>query len=77
MISQFFTDIEQKYKDYTIYIHNFSSFDSLYMLKILYNMYKISSLFKDGKIISLNLSSKTKNKKDKKYKSSIKDSLKL
>jgi hypothetical protein len=75
MISQFFTDIENKYKDYTIRIHNFSSFDSLYMLKTLYKKYKTNPLFKDGKVISLNLSSK--NKKDNKFKLFIKDSLKL
>jgi hypothetical protein len=74
MISQFFTDIEKIYKDYTIRIHNFSSFDSLYMLKILYQKYKTRPLFKDGKVISLNLSSKSK--KDK-FKMFIKDSLKL
>ena len=77
MISQFFKDIEQKYKGYTIRIHNFSKFDSLYMLKILYKMYKIGALFKDGKVISLNLSSKNKSKKVKKLKLFIKDSLKL
>jgi DNA polymerase type B, organellar and viral len=77
MISQFFKDIEQKYKGYTIRIHNFSKFDSLYMLKILYKMYKIGALFKDGKVISLNLSSKNKNKKENKLKLFIKDSLKL
>jgi hypothetical protein len=74
MISQFFTDIEKIYNNYTIRIHNFSSFDSLYMLKILYQKYKTSPLFKDGKVISLNLSSKYK--KDK-FKMFIKDSLKL
>ena len=63
MILQFFTDIENKFKNYTIYIHNFSSFDSLYMLKILYKKYRINPLFKDGKVISLNLSSKNRKNK--------------
>jgi DNA polymerase type B, organellar and viral len=40
-------------------------------------MYKIGALFKDGKVISINLSSKNKNKKAKKQKLFIKDSLKL
>jgi DNA polymerase elongation subunit (family B) len=78
MIIQCFDDIFKKYKSHIIYIHNLSNFDSVYLLKVLYKKYKINTLFKDGKTISINSFLKFKeNNKIKTYKLSFNDSLML
>lgn len=46
----------------SVYFHNFSGFDSIFILKILSNMegIKASPIFRDGKLISLKVGYKTK-----------------
>jgi hypothetical protein len=66
MINDFLLDIEKVSNKHTIYIHNLSSFDSLFMLKALYNNYLTKPMFKDNKIISINVK-KIINKNNKKY----------
>jgi DNA polymerase type B, organellar and viral len=55
MINDFLQDIEKVSNKHTIYIHNLSSFDSLFLLKSLYKNYTTKPLFKDNKIISINI----------------------
>jgi DNA polymerase type B, organellar and viral len=55
MIKEFVLDIEKVANKHTIYIHNLSSFDSLFILKALYKIFITKPLFKDNKIISINL----------------------
>lgn len=62
MITQFLNDIQKKYNKYTTYIHNLSNFDSVYLIKSLYKKYKINTLFKQGKSISINSSLRIKHK---------------
>jgi hypothetical protein len=50
--------IEKKYKNYTIYVHNLKSFDSIFIIKTLVKRYKTKVLFKDGGLLSIRLSSK-------------------
>jgi hypothetical protein len=48
----------RKYHLYKVYIHNFSYFDSVFMLRVLSNMnIKITPIIRDGRIINLTLSS--------------------
>jgi hypothetical protein len=43
----------KKYSSYVIYAHNFSSFDGIFILKLLSSHYNIIPLIKDGKIIQI------------------------
>lgn len=48
--------LRKKYDQYKIYIHNFSHFDSVFMIKVLSNMNLTRSpIIRDGKIINLKL----------------------
>jgi hypothetical protein len=77
MIVTFFNDIEKVCNKYTIFIHNLSNFDGVYILKCLVKKYKPKVLFKDGKVISINISIPKKSKKDNSFYFTLKDSLKL
>jgi len=44
-----------KYNNYNVYAHNFSSFDGIFLLKILNKIGNIFPTIKDGKLISINL----------------------
>lgn len=55
MLKNFLSDIEEMSNKHTIYIHNLSSFDSLFLLKSLYNKFITKPLFKDNKIIYINI----------------------
>src|SRR5882672_4689900 len=78
MISVFLIDIFVYCPDSTIYVHNLSSFDSLYLLKSLYKYFNTSPIIKDNKIISINVSKIINmNNKNKKIKLFFKDSLLL
>jgi len=44
-----------KYNNYNVYAHNFSSFDGIFLLKILNKIGNINPTIKDGKLISVNL----------------------
>jgi hypothetical protein len=66
MIIEFLIDITVKFKKYTCYAHNFSSFDSLYLIELLYQKYKCKLLLKNSKIYSVNISNKNLNKEEKK-----------
>jgi hypothetical protein len=68
---------KSKYNDYTVYAHNFSSFDGLFLLKILNKIGIITPLIKDGKLISVNLSYQVKENSDKFYNLKFNDSLLL
>nr|AWA82154.1 hypothetical protein [Cantharellus cibarius] len=49
--------LRKKYDQYKVYIHNFSHFDSVFMIKVLSNMnLNILPLIRDGRIIDLKLS---------------------
>ena len=49
--------LRKKYDQYKIYIHNFSHFDSIFMIKVLSNMnLTMSPIIRDGRIIDLKLS---------------------
>jgi hypothetical protein len=56
----FLTDLQNKYNKYTIYVHNLSNFDCVYLLKSLCKLFNANTLLKDGKIISLQMSNKKK-----------------
>jgi hypothetical protein len=79
MILEFLNDMEKSYNKYIVYIHNLSSFDSIYLLRNIYNKYKSHTLFKDGKCIFINISKKTKKGKEKmvKFNLNLHDSLLL
>src|SRR5271154_5831703 len=80
MIERFIEDLQIKFNKYTIYFHNLSNFDGIFLLKILYKKYKTKILFKDEKSISINISDKKdNNKKIKKntFNLNFKDSLLL
>ena len=78
MILVFLNDMEDKFNKYTIYIHNLSSFDSIYLLKILYKYFKSKPIFKDNKVISINIYKKyIEEGKPNVFKLFFKDSLKL
>jgi hypothetical protein len=47
-----------KYKNYTVYAHNFSSFDSVFLYSLVYSYYKVKFLSKDNHILSLIIRSK-------------------
>jgi hypothetical protein len=71
MVIKSFKDIKSKYNNYTIYVHNLSNFDSIFILKVLSKIYKINSINKEGKFISINIHSKdNKNKFNIKIKDS-------
>jgi hypothetical protein len=44
----------RKYKNYNIYAHNLSSFDGIFLLKILNKIGIVEPVIKDGRIISIN-----------------------
>nr|UEX92806.1 hypothetical protein [Marasmius tenuissimus]UEX92819.1 hypothetical protein [Marasmius tenuissimus]UEX92900.1 hypothetical protein [Marasmius tenuissimus] len=44
-----------EYNNYNVYAHNFSSFDGIFILKILNRLGNIEPVIKDGKIISVKL----------------------
>jgi len=49
--------LRKKYDQYKIYIHNFSHFDSIFMIKVLSNMnLTMSPIIRDGRIIDLKIS---------------------
>jgi hypothetical protein len=77
MILEFLNDMEHNYNKIknTIYVHNLSNFDSIYILKNIYNKYKCHTFFKDGKCIFINLT-KMDSKKIK-FKLNFNDSLLL
>ena len=51
------TLLRKKYNQYKIYIHNFSNFDSIFMLKVLSSMdLKIRPIIRDGRMIELKIS---------------------
>jgi DNA polymerase III delta subunit len=79
MIIEFLSDMEKNYNKHTVYVHNLSSFDSIYLLKIIYSKYKSHTLFKDGKCIFINIFKNIKKDKGKinKFKLNIHDSLLL
>jgi hypothetical protein len=66
----------RKYKGYNIYAHNFSSFDGIFLLKILNKIGIINPTIKDGKIISVNFNYKT-DKSNKYYSLKFCDSILL
>src|SRR5260221_8888125 len=75
-IEDLFTD----FPNYTIYVHNLSSFDSVFMLKVLNKNYKCKTIFKNNRAIKIILSKEVVNEKNKKIKKkilTIKDSLML
>jgi hypothetical protein len=43
----------KKYDNYKIYIHNFSGFDGIFLLKILANLGECKPIIPKGKIISI------------------------
>jgi hypothetical protein len=48
--------LRKKYDQYKIYIHNFSHFDSVFMMKVLSNMnLTMSPIIRDGRIINLKI----------------------
>jgi hypothetical protein len=63
MIEKCIEDLQIKFNKYTIYFHNLSNFDGIFLLKILYKKYKTKILFKDEKSISINISDKKDNNK--------------
>ena len=49
--------LRKKYNQYKVYIHNFSNFDSIFMLKVLSSMkLSIRPLIRDGRMIELKIS---------------------
>jgi hypothetical protein len=65
-----------KYSGYSVYFHNFSHFDSIFVLKILVNMddIKVTPTIRDGKILKLHVQFDKRTKKTKsgvKYQGSI------
>ena len=60
-----FIDLFTKYPNHTIYTHNLGGFDSFYMIKGLYKIASIKTLFKDNNLISIEATRtiKIKNKK--------------
>ena len=85
LINCFNNILSKMYNDYTFYTHNFGSFDSIFILKILteYNIqvgfeyYKLKTTFRDNKLLKLVVSVKKLNdvtKKEQLYKISIVDS---
>jgi hypothetical protein len=48
-----------KYKGFTVYVHNFYGFDSIFFYKLVFNHYSVKYLSKDEDIISLTISSLT------------------
>jgi len=70
--------MEEKYNKNTIYIHNLSSFDSIYLLKNIFSKYKCKTHFKEGKCIYINISNvNNREKKGESLKIDINDSLLL
>ena len=54
MIKEAFKSIfKRKYKGYVIYAHNFSGFDSIFIIKTLSTLCSINIIIKDGKVIQL------------------------
>jgi len=51
----------KKYDGYTVYVHNLSNFDSLFMLKALASEFKIDPFFHNNSLYSLNVSKQVKN----------------
>lgn len=63
----------RKYKNHKVYVHNLSSFDSVFLLRILNNMENVNTrlIQNNGKLINLNINY------DNKYTLSLRDSLLL
>jgi hypothetical protein len=68
MIKQFLIDLSEKFNKYTCYTHNLSSFDGLYLIKLIYQQFKSNVLLKDNKLFSIKISNKNnKNNKNNEH----------
>jgi hypothetical protein len=74
MIHTSIMDLFKYYSNYTIYIHNLSKFDSLFLLKIFYKHFDCKVKFKDNRAIEIKI--KTSNNSSN-LKLTFKDSLML
>jgi hypothetical protein len=73
------TLIKSTHDSYKIYVHNLSSFDGIFLLRILSNIpgAKLNPVIKDGKMINLAISWKKTENSLKSYKIDFRDSLLL
>jgi hypothetical protein len=53
MLLQALTDLLKFNPNAKVYIHNFSNFDYMFLIKVLFSNFKVKPFFKDGKVISL------------------------
>jgi DNA polymerase type B, organellar and viral len=56
MLNICFSDIFQNCIGYTLYAHNLSSFDGLFIIKTLYRLFDVKPIFKDNKIMTFEIS---------------------
>jgi hypothetical protein len=61
MIQGFQSIMKRKYDGYTIYTHNFSHFDSIFIIDILSRLGQVKPFMRDGKILRLTFKFKLPN----------------
>lgn len=66
-----------RYKNYTVYSHNFSGFDSIFLYSLVFSYYKVNFLSKDSHIISMTISSLIGTPNKLKSKLTFRDSARL
>jgi hypothetical protein len=53
MLNKCLEDIFKLFPKHTVYVHNLGGFDSLYLIKSLYKISEVNTLFRDNKLISI------------------------
>jgi hypothetical protein len=61
MMQAFQSIMKRKYDGYTIYTHNFSHFDSIFVIDVLSRLGKLKPFMRDGKILRLTFKFKLPN----------------